>query len=50
MPVPPYHSVNPSDPDVYHVYNDCVSGKQIPQRNRRAGTNNYRKCTHCATR
>lgn len=50
MRVPAYHSTNPSDPDVYHVYDDCVSGKQIPLRNRQSGTNNYRLCDHCARR
>ena len=45
-----YYSVNPSDPDVHHIYNDCVSGKQIPSYNRRAGTNDYRMCDHCRER
>jgi hypothetical protein len=45
-----YYSTNPSDPDVHHTYNDCVSGKQIPPQNRRSGTNGYRKCSHCAAR
>jgi len=47
---PAYYSINPADPDVHHVYNDCVSGKQIPAHNRRLGTNKYRMCDHCAAR
>lgn len=45
--VSPYHSTNPSDPDVYHDRDDCPSGKQIPARNRVPGTNGYRKCARC---
>ena len=47
--VAPYHSSNPSDPDVYHDHNDCPTGKQIPERNKRAGTNNYRRCKDCVS-
>lgn len=50
MRVSPYYSINPDDPDVYHVYDDCVSGKQIPPENKRSGTNGYRLCKHCADR
>lgn len=50
MRVSPYHSSNPSDPDVHHVYDDCVSGKQIPPRNRVRGTGGYPQCQHCARR
>lgn len=50
MRVSAYHSINPSDPDVHHVYDDCVSGRRIPSHNRRAGTNNWRMCDHCADR
>jgi hypothetical protein len=46
-PDPPYHSINPTDPDVYHDYNDCPAGKQIPPANRRNGTNNWRRCERC---
>lgn len=35
----PYHSIDPSDPDVYHDYEDCPNGQQIPPKNRRDGTN-----------
>lgn len=34
-----YHSINPSDPDVYHDHSDCPTGQQIPAHNRRPGTN-----------
>lgn len=47
MKVSPYHSTNPSDPDVYHDHSDCPSGQQIPAHNRRAGTGNHRRCEHC---
>lgn len=50
MRVPAYHSSNPSDPDVHHVYNDCPTGSQIPARNRRSGTGGYRMCKHCSGR
>lgn len=50
MRVSPYYSINPSDPDVHHVYNDCVSGKLIPLHNKRTGTHNYRMCDHCKNR
>ena len=48
MKVAPYHSSNPSDPDVYHDQSECPSGKQIPLKNRRVGDGGYRKCKHCA--
>lgn len=50
MRVSPYYSSNPSDPDVHHVYDDCVSGRQIPAHNRRAGDGGYRMCDHCRER
>lgn len=50
MRVPAYHSSNPSNPDVHHVYNDCVSGSQIPSRNRVTGTGGYPMCSHCRQR
>lgn len=43
----PYHSINPSDPDVYHDYSDCPNGQQIPAHNRRAGTNGWPRCGSC---
>jgi len=36
MKVAAYHSSNPSDPDVYHEYDDCPAGQQIPSWNDRA--------------
>ncbi len=47
MKVSPYHSKNPTDPDVYHDYDDCPTGRQIPQHNKAPGTNNYRRCKDC---
>lgn len=47
MKVPPYHSSNQTDPDVYHNHDNCVSGKQIPSYNRRSGTGGYPQCKHC---
>jgi hypothetical protein len=48
MRVSAYHSSNKSDPDVYHVHNDCVSGQQIPSSNRLPGTGGFPLCKHCA--
>ena len=45
--VAPYHSSNPTDPDVYHDHNDCPSGSQIPDANLRPGTGGYRRCETC---
>ena len=45
--VSPYHSSNPSDPDVYHDHDDCPTGQQIPARNRVAGTGGNRHCKQC---
>jgi hypothetical protein len=45
--VPPYHSSNPSDPDVYHDYDDCPTGQQIPAHNKVQGTGGYRRCHQC---
>jgi hypothetical protein len=50
MRTSPYHSINPSDPDVHHVYDDCISGRQIPWQNKRSGTNGWPLCKHCAGR
>lgn len=49
MKVSPYYSINPTDPDVYHDHDNCPSGSQIPQQNRRAGTNNQRRCLTCTS-
>jgi hypothetical protein len=43
--VAPYHSISPSDPDVYHDHDDCPSGQQIPAHNRRSGTGGYPRST-----
>ena len=40
--VSPYHSSNPSDPDVYHDHDECPTGQQIPAHNRVPGTGGYR--------
>lgn len=45
--VSPYHSSNPTDPDVYHDHDDCRSGQQIPAHNKRSGTGRYPRCQHC---
>lgn len=47
MRVSNYYSINPTDPDVYHWFNNCPTGKQIPEHNKRSGTNGYRKCKDC---
>jgi hypothetical protein len=47
IPAAPYHSINPTDPDVHHVFSDCPSGQQIPSYNRREGTNGWPMCRHC---
>ena len=47
IPSQPYHSINPNDPDVHHVFSDCPSGQQIAPEDKRWGTNNWRKCEHC---
>lgn len=50
MRVSAYHSSNPSDPDVHHIYDDCVSGRRIPASNRLPGTGGNRLCEHCRQR
>lgn len=51
MPDPAYHSSNPSDPDVHHVYKDCPTGKRIPTQNRRPGKGGHRLCqNNCSSR
>jgi hypothetical protein len=46
-PTLPYHSTNPTDPGVHHLYSDCPSGKQIPPGNRAEGTNGRPLCDEC---
>jgi hypothetical protein len=45
--IAPYHSSNTSDPDVYHDHDDCLTGRQIPVRNKESGTGRYRRCKQC---
>ena len=44
MKVYAYRSINMSDPDVYHDYDNCPAEQQIPSWNKRSGTNGYRCC------
>ena len=46
--VAPYHSTNPSDPDVYHDQSGCPTGQQVPPKNRASGDGGLRKCKQCA--
>lgn len=43
----PYHSSNPSDPDVHHDHTNCPNGQQIPAANRRSGTGGFPRCGNC---
>lgn len=43
----PYHSTNPTDPDVYHDHSDCPPGSQIPAHNRAVGKGGYDRCKKC---
>jgi len=43
----PYHSIDERDPDVHHISEDCLSGQQIQDRNRRIGTNGWPLCGSC---
>lgn len=47
MKVSAYHSIDPTDPDVYHDQDNCPAGQQIPPKNRRNGTAGRRRCLHC---
>ena len=47
MRVAAYHSTNQSDPDVHHDDNNCPVGKQIPDRNKRSGTNGWPRYKRC---
>ena len=48
IPSAPYHSTNPTDPDVYHVFSDCPNGEQIPPANKVQGTGvGNRLCGTC---
>jgi hypothetical protein len=50
MKVSAYHSTNNSDPDVYHDYDDCPTGQQIPPRNKANGTGGYPRCKQCVAK
>jgi len=41
----PYHSKN--NPKIYHVFEDCISGKRISARNRVTGMGNGTLCQWC---
>lgn len=43
----PFHSKNPTDPDVHHDQSECPPGKLIPAHNKVNGTGNLRKCKKC---
>ncbi|MBB5785993.1 hypothetical protein [Jiangella mangrovi] len=46
--VTPYHSSNPTDPDVYHWHDNCPAGSQIPARNKVSGKGyGNRPCRLC---
>jgi hypothetical protein len=45
--VSPYHSSDPTQPDVYHNHDNCPSGQQIPARNRLSGKGGHAQCKHC---
>ncbi len=47
MRVAAYHSINPTDPDVHHVHDNCPSGQQTPAHNRQPGPNGWPLCKHC---
>jgi len=49
--VPAFYSINevkkPQTDRVYHNNSACPPGRDIPQNERRPGTNNYRLCQDC---
>ena len=47
--VKPFHSSNPTNPDVHHIFVDCHRAELIPPRNRRTGKGGYRLCIPCFT-
>jgi hypothetical protein len=44
--VPPYHSSNPEDPQVYHDHDGCYEGQKIKPGNKVPGAVG-RKCEVC---
>ena len=47
IPSDPYYSIEPTDPDVHHVFRDCPNGQQIHDDNLRDGTNGWPMCGTC---
>jgi hypothetical protein len=51
MRMAPFHSANetnkPEDKRVHHNNNQCPSGQDIRQRDRKDGTAGYQVCRHC---
>lgn len=49
--VPEFHSVNEflkeEDERVYHCNDRCGPGREIPEKDQRPGTGNYRLCKKC---
>lgn len=45
--VSPYHSTNVDDPDVYHDYDNCPPGSQIPSKFWASGKGGYVRCGQC---
>jgi hypothetical protein len=46
-PSAPYHSTDPTDPQVYHDYSDCPNGQQIKPDNLAAGDGGLPRCGSC---
>ncbi|MFI5259466.1 MAG: hypothetical protein ACHQ01_07660 [Candidatus Limnocylindrales bacterium] len=48
--VPAYHSnsLEPDEPKVYHIFDNCPSGEQIEQRHLVLGKGGYRRCKKCS--
>lgn len=42
-----YHTANPQDYPVYHLFRDCASGGTIYQTNRLSGDDGRPLCTKC---
>jgi len=53
MKVQDFYSINevkkPAESRVYHNNGKCPPGYDIPQSERRSGTNGYRLCKDCQT-
>jgi hypothetical protein len=46
--VPPFHTSEPEDPEVYHDNSDCPHGQRIKPWHRVNGTGGRKKCSWCA--